>query len=55
VKRDYDAVGWIADYDAVYQRDRVIDFGTYYAIRYMPRPTTSLSNDMAPATPPESR
>lgn len=40
VRRDYDAAAWLADYDAVYRRDQVVDFGTYYAIRYLPRQMT---------------
>ena len=27
----------LADYDSVYQRDQELDFGTYYAIRFIPR------------------
>lgn len=38
VKRDYPAAELIADLDAVYRRDRLLDFGSYYAIRYIPRP-----------------
>lgn len=37
VKRDYPSEDWIADLDAEYRRDRTLDFGTYYAIRYIPR------------------
>lgn len=37
VRHDMDASTWLGDYDAVYQRDRQIEFGTYYAIRYVPR------------------
>jgi hypothetical protein len=38
VNRNYPAEDWIADFDEVYRRDRTMDFGTYYAIRYIPRP-----------------
>jgi len=37
IRRDYDAAAWLSDYDAVYRRDQQLDFGTYYAIRYVPR------------------
>ena len=37
VRRDYDSAAWLSDYDEVYRRDRTLDFGTYYAIRYVPR------------------
>lgn len=37
IRKDYEATLWLADYDAIYSRDRTIDFGTYYAIRYVPR------------------
>lgn len=37
ISRQYDAQGWLSDYDAVYRRDRQLDFNTYYAIRYVPR------------------
>lgn len=37
IRRDYDAAAWLSDYDAVYRRDRQLDFGTYYAIRYVPK------------------
>jgi hypothetical protein len=37
VRRDFDASAWLTDYDAVYRRDVTLDFGTYYAIRYVPR------------------
>ena len=37
VRRDYDSAAWLLDYDEIYKRDRVRDFGTYYAIRYVPR------------------
>lgn len=34
--RSYDATSFLSDDDAVYRRDRQLDFGTYYAIRYVP-------------------
>jgi hypothetical protein len=37
VRRDYDGAAWLSDYDEVYRRDRTLDFGTYYAARYVPR------------------
>ena len=44
IRRDFDAAGWLSDYDAVYRRDQMLDFGTYYAIRYVPRPTSLVSH-----------
>jgi hypothetical protein len=41
VRRDYDSAAWLSDYDEVYRRDRTLDFGTYYGIRYVPRDETS--------------
>jgi hypothetical protein len=40
ISHSYDATSFLADYDAVYRRDRQLDFGTYYAIRYVARSTT---------------
>lgn len=37
IRKDYNAAAWLSDYDAVYKRDRQLDFGTYYAIRYVPK------------------
>lgn len=37
IQRDFDAGNWLDDYDAVYRRDQERDFGTYYAIRYVPK------------------
>jgi hypothetical protein len=28
---------WLEDYDFIYTRDRTIDFGSYYAVRYVPK------------------
>ncbi|MCE4543844.1 hypothetical protein [Caballeronia sp. PC1] len=36
ISANYDAASFLSDYDAVYRRDRRLDFGTYYAIRYVP-------------------
>ena len=36
ISRSYDATSFLSDYDAVYRRDQQLDFGTYYAIRYVP-------------------
>ncbi|WP_445146006.1 hypothetical protein [Dyella sp. Tek66A03] len=36
IRRDYPVADWLSDYDEVYRRDRTLDFGTYYAIRYVP-------------------
>jgi hypothetical protein len=37
IRKDYEASSWLDDYDAIYTRDQTMDFGTYYAIRYVPR------------------
>lgn len=35
--RNFDVAAHLSDYDAVYARDRELDFGTYRAIRYVPK------------------
>lgn len=36
--KDFEMKDYLREYDAVYQRTRELDFGTYYAIHYSPRP-----------------
>jgi hypothetical protein len=47
VARDFPADEWLADFDAAYRRDLSLDFGSYYAIRYIPKVVAGSS-----ATPP---
>ena len=37
IAHSYTADGWIDDFNAVYRRDISLEFGSYYAIRYLPR------------------
>lgn len=37
VERSFPAEEWLADFDVVYRRDSLVEFGSYYAIRYVPR------------------
>ncbi|QWD35724.1 hypothetical protein G6674_01615 [Polynucleobacter paneuropaeus] len=36
--KNFEINDYLRDYDAVYQRTQELDFGTYYAIRYSPKP-----------------
>lgn len=37
VSRNFPADEWLADFDSVYRRDVSMEFGSYYAIRYVPK------------------
>ncbi|BDU20214.1 hypothetical protein DYGSA30_16710 [Dyella sp. GSA-30] len=37
IQRSFAADSWLNDYDSVYRRDQQLDFGSYYAIRYVPK------------------
>jgi hypothetical protein len=37
VERSFPAEDWLADFDSAYRRDASFQFGSYYAIRYVPK------------------
>src|SRR6185312_11837704 len=37
VSHRFPADPWLADFDTAYRRDSVVEFGSYYAIRYVPK------------------
>ena len=48
VDKKFNAEGWLDDFDSAYIRTQTLDFGSYYAIRYLPSPTPIVRRRYAP-------